>query len=60
MRLMRLALGLSLFLLVAPRPALAQDDVATVRLDGQAVFQVGPTSDARVGVRCALPLPSAH
>lgn len=27
-------------------PAVAQDNVATVRLDGQAVFQVGPATDA--------------
>ena len=44
MHLARFALGL-LLLLVAIRPAFAQDEVATVRLDGQAVFQVGPTSD---------------
>ncbi len=45
MWLARFALGL-LILLVAMGPAFAQDEVATVRLDGQAVFQVSPTSDA--------------
>lgn len=37
--------ALILLLLLAARPAWAQDAVATVRLDGQAVFQVGPASD---------------
>lgn len=40
----RALFALALILLWA-RPAWAQDDVATVRLDGQAVFQVGPASD---------------
>lgn len=43
MRLLRQIL-LALALLVAA-PALAQNDVATVRLDGNAVFQVGPATD---------------
>lgn len=43
MRLIRRAL--ILLLLVLTTPAYAQDDVATVRLDGRAVFQVGPAAD---------------
>ncbi len=40
------ALGaLLLMLFLAAVPATAQDDVATVRLDGQAVFQVGGATD---------------
>jgi small conductance mechanosensitive channel len=35
-----------LLIAVATGPASAQSDVATVRLDGQAVFQVGPSNDA--------------
>lgn len=47
MTLPRLFFGLVLLITaLAATPAAAQNDVATVRLDGQAVFQVGPTPDA--------------
>jgi len=36
---------LLLFLVLLPRPLFAQSEVATVRLDGQVVFQVGPAND---------------
>lgn len=43
---------LILFLLLMGSPAYAQQDVATVRLDGRAVFQVGPTVDGEdAGIR---------
>ncbi len=50
---LRLCLGflVALITLGAATPAAAQDERVTVRLDGQALFRVGPTADADAATR---------